>query len=675
MDKIKEEMLRQIQDNKKYIEENYKYDFDFLEDTIEKVFFNGEVNYDKLEILNSLDYLKSDSKTLRVVIDNYVSLDRIKKIFQKGLGNIDVEVYSEILNECNNQILSFIESNGINFDSVKCMINLLKGNNLGFDNSWMDSFTSKIIEVIDRKNKQYLSEIKELIISLKNKVVELKFQEYNPSNNRRNRNINIQKIYSEIKIRKEKNTYLKSLLDEVFVGNTVIPCKDYNSFKKLIEFISECQLSENDKVSIIYHLYTVNYEYVKSLNEQNITNAIDANALEIMDELSEREGNTPTVDNQETIRNISFDDIMSDEIILSLGLSENELAIFEEFKNHLVAHINSSNPTSKSLDNADNMYLIDELKSNPEIKRMDLIADGNNRIEWDLVITDLYQNRMSKTDVLDIATTVIEFIKQKEFFEEQNRLLDERMSQINDIESDIDEFIYELTKIYKREREEEKNKIIIALSNFKNSLNNFTEEIICDDEKFKELLNSYSDLSNMFNDFYNSEYEEEKVEISQDFDINKNNYIIFDESVKKQISKYNEKFYLKQIIDCINFLRSKEKMNGISKDTNVKHLGERDLDVYEVKDKKIRIYYTKINNYTYYVSGIMKKKTEGSSFVDDLMSRYSNLGNKMAEEYKEKFKTMTKVEINDLCEKSWEEVIDIINSKYNNNKQFMVGGE
>ena len=201
------------------------------------------------------------------------------------------------------------------------------------------------------------------------------------------------------------------------------------------------------------------------------------------------------------------------------------------------------------------------------------------------------------------------------------------------------------------------------MTNFGERLNNPTDEMIYNDSEYEKTLNIYDAIEERFNNFYPSEVSDEIEDLDNNFDVNDSNYIIFDDSVKKQLKKFKEGFYRAQIIYSINFIRSKEKMNGISKETSVKLLNEGKVHIYEVKDRKTRMYFTKINNNTFYVSGIMKKLTEGGSKVDKTINNISRLGNQKADEYKALFQTMSSGEIHNLCESSYQSVIDILDKE------------
>ena len=85
--------------------------------------------------------------------------------------------------------------------------------------------------------------------------------------------------------------------------------------------------------------------------------------------------------------------------------------------------------------------------------------------------------------------------------------------------------------------------------------------------------------------------------LDEPFDINNNNYIVFDPKFKRQLKKEREGFYLAQVVNSIAKLRNKDR-NGSKR---LKSLTAAAKDGDETKERKIRVFYARSNNNTYYV--------------------------------------------------------------------------
>ena len=670
MQRLKDEIKRQLEANKRYVDNNFMYDYEKVENMINNLFSGEMLNIDIFTKLMSVDYLQENLNEIKKTNNVYLSLKNIVSLLENGIVNIDEKLYEKSISSLNPNLVRFIEKLNINLDDIKIYKSLSIDDNSGLNNTWIDEFIKSAIEAISKKQNDMRSEISELIKGLKNSLSKYRYPNANTLSGGKDKIAKAMEINVSIEACKSKIRDLEEVLDTCFRNDEIEPCKKALEYEKLIKLVKDSQLDDSIKQVIMLKIRDINLEYLNSIrnrNENAIISEIDRNASLVNEEIENQyEQNEREINLEETeeLENISFDDVISNDSISALALNDEEMVKFQQIRKLIEDYIIKNGAKSNIFNNEENLYILELIEEKTGDKREDYAIDmATNKIFWDFVITDLHKNQKSKESVLEIIDIVSSALQRKEQIDRQNEIIAERFDKFSEIIAEIDDYIKELVKIYKPEREQEKNEIIVDLTNFGERLNNPTDEMIYNDSEYEKTLNIYDAIEERFNNFYSSEVSDEIEDLDNNFDVNDSNYIIFDDSVKKQLKKFKEGFYRAQIIYSINFIRSKEKMNGISKETSVKLLNEGKVHIYEVKDRKTRMYFTKINNNTFYVSGIMKKLTEGGSKVDKTINNISRLGNQKADEYKALFQTMSSGEIHNLCESSYQSVIDILDKE------------
>lgn len=108
MERLKEKINRQIDENQKYIDDNLAYDYEQLNFYIDNVFVDENVNFEYLDMLLKVDYLKSYVTDLSKMFSQYINLRKLKSMLEGGIANIDILEYEKIINSCPEKILSLL---------------------------------------------------------------------------------------------------------------------------------------------------------------------------------------------------------------------------------------------------------------------------------------------------------------------------------------------------------------------------------------------------------------------------------------------------------------------------------------------------------------------------------------------------------------------------------------
>lgn len=663
MNIIEEEVLKQIQQNQKYIDDNFQYNYELVEEYISNLLKDGKVNFDCLKAIMTIEYFQDVKEELKVNCDNYNSLVIIRKVFESDWQNIDFLVIDEIVNSSSDELKNFFYDNGIDSEKLKKINDLLKIDSTSINKESISKYPIYFKDIINSRLKIVESNLNELIKTLNVKLSELKYQEYDSVNNHRNNKKKKLKIYRKIKEASENIVKLNRFLDKFLVADELIPAKDFESFNELIDFILKSGIDDENKSHIIIELYNMNRDYVNSLINvaiDDMQREIESNAAEVMDELT-HENTQQELPIEYEVLDISK--IISNDEIKKLDLSETEMEQFNIVISHIINYLEVNSVDSRIFTNPINDYIANEINNDSTISRMDFISD-NNVMQWNYIIYDLHANRNSKDSVLDIVNSVISKLGDIE----REKINTEHFEEVLVLLNEIDLYIVELSKMYDSKNEDGLNELLNRFYGMKEKLNNLDVE---NEEVYNRALEEYENLIISFNEYYDDATLEEEINTSFNSD---SNYIYFDEKVKKQLDKYPGTFYLNRIIYCINTLRSKEKLGHVSKDEKVKTLNGGVKGMSEVKRLPMRLYYIKIDNNSYYVSGIAKKDKTRSKIYDTRLRKYAKDGKESVKKIKEEMKKMNQAQIHLMFEDNYNSMVAEINKRVKNKDNNQLGG-
>ena len=690
MQRLKEEIKRQIDTNQTFIDNNFMYDYEEVGNVISNLFLNEKLDIDAFNKLMTVDYLKSNLNEIKKLYSESACLERIKNLLKSGISEINIEDYKKCIEESsslNADSLTFIKGLNIDVDDIETYKMFYVDDESGLNNGWIDEYIEIGIKAIVKKQNRIVSEIKELIRSLENTLSRYRYPNYNTANNLGGRSVATD-VSISIEVCKEKVKHLKKILKDCFNGDIIKACHGHDEYVRLITFVIESQLDDSVKQIIMIRLKNINLEYIRNLQSRTnnaIISEIDRNASRVNAEIEEHIANEQD-SSQDNIENeeasiITFDDIISIDGITNLNFSDEELEKFNKIRS-LIEEYLAKNEIKSSVF-ADEDTLIELQFVDDGDSRIDYMIQ-DNKVLWNFVIVDLHKNRESKDIVLEIVDTALDRIKNNEIIEKQNKTLGERYDSLDEILDCIDEYLEELYRIYKPEKEAEKNEVISDLVNFRERINNISNDEILNDTEYNKIINLYMAFEDRVSDFKNDEITNEVEDMPENiekevselqnldepFDINNNNYIVFDPKFKRQLKKEREGFYLAQVVNSIAKLRNKDR-NGSKR---LKSLTAAAKDGDETKERKIRVFYARSNNNTYYVSGMMVKQGDGRPLDNAKISRYTKTADQKAKELQRELDLLTQVQGHDMCEASYQEIIEILKSKFKKGKSKEIGG-
>ena len=89
MQRLKDEIKRQLEANKRYVDNNFMYDYEKVENMINNLFSGEMLNIDIFTKLMSVDYLQENLNEIKKTNNVYLSLKNIVSLLENGIVNID----------------------------------------------------------------------------------------------------------------------------------------------------------------------------------------------------------------------------------------------------------------------------------------------------------------------------------------------------------------------------------------------------------------------------------------------------------------------------------------------------------------------------------------------------------------------------------------------------------
>ena len=670
MERLKEEINRQIDENQKYIDDNLAYDYEQLNFYIDNVFVDENVNFEYLDMLLKVDYLKSYVTDLSKMFSQYINLIKLKSMLEGGISNIDISEYEKIINSCPEKILSLLNEKEISKDKIAYYKTLIEENNL-FDVSFIDNYVVSSADIEDNLIKSSKEEIKELIKALKNKVSELQYQDYNSSNNRHRVNAEASDIHDKIIVCKDKIYHLNNMLDSYFQNNGLIPCSDLTEFNKIMDFIRLSGLSKRDKASLMLNIQIMHAEFLSALSKQRnetIIEEIDDNRQKVFGQIEEQTSlgtNEQALNNQEPdVQEVSeqpesnldveilitFADIIESSVVDSWNLSEEEKADFNYLKGQVEKYINNLHPTSSILEDEDYKMFLDDINIGGSSRAEIMIDDS--LINWEFVIYYLHNCNNSKEDIFGLIREL------------------ERINKIKDLSLEIGDYINDSMLLYANNTREDVDSLINSFSMLEAELRSIDLKYITDEQEYENLLKEYDKLKNTYYTLLVNSIEKDSVDAKLD----KINLIIFGPRVKRQLDDYADVVYSTRLWDAIDILRKKERFETVN-DQKLKYLKDKE-GMGETKSETMRCYFFKVANNIYYVPAIGRHTDDKrDSLYQQTLIKYAKEGKSTVADLKEQIKTMVFAEIYDMCEGSFSDIMDVLVPRIRGNKAKQMGGE
>ena len=97
MQRLKEEIKRQIDTNQTFIDNNFMYDYEEVGNVISNLFLNEKLDIDAFNKLMTVDYLKSNLNEIKKLYSESACLERIKNLLKSGISEINIEDYKKCI--------------------------------------------------------------------------------------------------------------------------------------------------------------------------------------------------------------------------------------------------------------------------------------------------------------------------------------------------------------------------------------------------------------------------------------------------------------------------------------------------------------------------------------------------------------------------------------------------